>query len=246
MNNNIHITEEELQEIDQYLSGQLSPLEKEAFEQRLQADAGWSAKFNEIKLLAVGIREVSLRDQLDRLHNNLKLQDKPKVVRRMTWLKKLAAAAVLLIVISTLGWFFLFKKSSGEKLFATYYKPDPGLATVMGVSDNYEFERAMVDYKTGDFSAALERWQKQLQQNAGNDTLQYFIASAKLANKAQQEAIDMFDKVIANKKSVFNAEAYWYKGLALLQQGKTGEASMAISNSNHPQKAALLLKLKDR
>jgi tetratricopeptide (TPR) repeat protein len=246
VNNNTHITEEELQEIDQYLSGQLPPLEKEAFEQRLQTDTNWAAKFNEIKLLTVGIREASLREELDRIHNNLNPQDKPAIVHHMNWLKKLAAAAVLLIVISTLGWFFLFKKSSGEKLFTSYYKPDPGLATVMGVSDNYEFERAMVDYKTGDFSAALERWQKQLQQNAGNDTLHYFIASAQMANKAQDAAMVMFDKVIANKKSVFNAEAYWYKGLLLLQQGKKGEASIAIAKSSHPQKAALLLKLKDQ
>lgn len=246
MNNNIQITEEELQEIDQYLSGQLLPSEKEAFELRLQADATWAAKFNEIKLLAVGIGEVSLREQLNSLHNNIRPENKPTVVHSMAWIKKLAAAAVILIVVSTLGWFLLFKKSSEEKLFATYYKPDPGLATVMGVSDNYEFERAMVDYKTGDFSAALESWNKQLQQNPGNDTLQYFIASAQMANKEQRAAIDMFDKVIANKNSVFNAEAYWYKGLVLLLQGKTAEASVAIAKSNHPHKEALLLKLKDR
>jgi tetratricopeptide (TPR) repeat protein len=246
VNNNIHITEEELQQIDQYLSGQSSPAEKEFFEQRLKTDSDWAAKFKEIKLLSVGIQETSLREQLDAMHKNTFGESKPTVVRSMRWVKKLAAAAVLFVVISTLGWFFFLKKSSEEKLFLTYYKPDPGLATVMSVSDNYEFERAMVDYKTGDFSGALERWKKQLQQNAGNDTLQYFIASAQMANKEQNSAMDLFDKVIANKNSVFNREAYWYKGLALLQQGKKQEAAMAIEQSDHPQKAALLLKLKDR
>lgn len=243
--NNINITEEELQQIDQYLSGQLSSNEKEIFEQRLTDDLAWAAKFNEIKLLSLGIQETTLRTQLNTLHSIATDSKKPTVIKNMNWIKKLAVAAVFIAFISTLGWFLLFKKSMDQKLFAAFYKADPGLATVMSVSDNYEFERAMVDYKTANYLQAIERWEKLTKQDAANDTLLYFIASAKMASKELPAAVDLFEKVIANKNSVFKGEAYWYKGLALLKLGKKQEAITAIEQSNHPQKTALLLKSKD-
>ena len=245
MNNNIPITEEEIQEIDRYLSGELSAAEKQAFERRLETDNEWAAKCNEIRLLSVGVQETALRNQLDSFHENATSRQKPATVRSLGLVKKLAAAAVFIVLLSTIGWYFLYSRSSEEKLFAAYYQPDPGLATVMSVTDNYEFERAMVDYKTGAYTQALERWNKLYENNNTSDTLQYFIASAQLANKDPKAAIQLFDKIISGNNSVFINEAYWYKGLALLQLGKRQEAAIAIEKSNHVQKAALLNKIRD-
>lgn len=236
MNNNLNITEEELELIDNYLSGAVTADEKQLFEQRLQHDTGWSEKFNQVKLMSIGIQEAALKEKMQHWNINASTP----VVRMWTF-RKMAAACIILVG-SAISW-FLFKGSAEEKLYTAFYKADPGLATNMSVSDNYEFERAMVDYKTGNYTAALTRWNKLLTVNAGNDTLNYFIASAELANKNKEAAIVSFDKVINDSNSVFKSEAYWYKGLALLKQEKKQAAIQSIQQSHHPQKAALLLKL---
>src|SRR4051812_67312 len=125
-------------------------------------------------------------------------------------------AAAFIAAIITVGLYFANNQSAEEKLFASYYKADPGLATVMSVSDNYEFERAMVDYKTGNYSEALARWEKLAKENTMSDTLQYFIGSAYLAHNNPSAAVVYFDKVTAKPKSTFTDDAYWYKGMALL------------------------------
>lgn len=241
MNKNTNFTEEELQLAEQYMSGNMNIDEKAAFEKMLAADAAWNEKFIAIRLLITGVQEASLREEMQQW--NEKKMEVP--VRSVSWMKSLAIAASIIIAISVVGWMWFFKKSANEQLYADFYKPDPGLATKMSVSDNYEFERAMVDYKTGQYKAALERWNKQLTANTGSDTLQYFIAAANLGDNNPELAIQYFDKVIEQTNSAFKIEAYWYKGLALLQQGKEQEAIAVIEQSAHPQKDALLKKLKD-
>ncbi|RYD82847.1 MAG: tetratricopeptide repeat protein [Sphingobacteriales bacterium] len=241
MNNNINFTEEELDLADQYLSGQMSVEERIAFEQRLQNDSDWAVKFKEIQIMALGIQEASLRNEMQQWSQ----QKKAARVRSINGIKKIAAAAAILLSVSVLGWMLIFKKSGTEQLYADFYKPDPGLATKMSLSDNYEFERAMVDYKTGDYKAALERWNKLLPLEPANDTLHYFIATANLGVDNTAAALQFFNKVLQQNNSAFAGEAYWYKGLALLKQGKKAEAVTAIEQSTHPQKSALLQKLKN-
>lgn len=245
MANNIHITEDELNLIDQYLAGQLTNQEKLAFEEQLSGNEAWKIKFNEVKLLSVGIQESSLREQLNDFHNHTMASKIIAPVKKMSWVKRLTAAASILFFISLLSWLFFFKPSAEEKIFASFFQPDPGLSTAMGVSDNYDFDRAMVDYKTKNYNAAIQSWSKLLETNAGNDTLHYFIGAAQIANKNETAAITHFDKVLQNTGSVFISEALWYKALALIKQGKKQEAIPLIEKTSHSQKQALLLKLKD-
>ena len=239
MNTNVHFTEEELQLAERYLSGNMTAGEKKDFEQLLATNAAWNEKWNAIQLLLTGVQEAALRNEMQQWNQ----PKKETPVKKITWLKKLAVAASIILVVSVAGWLLFLKPSASEKLFAGFYKQDPGLATKMSVSASYEFERAMVDYKTGNYTAALERWNKLSAANGGNDTLYYFIASAQLGNKETAAAIASFDKVTANKNSVFYGDACWYKGLALVRLGKQQEAIPYIQQSGHPQKAALLLKL---
>lgn len=241
MNKEPHISEDELLQIDQYLSGSLTETEKEIFEKRLATDPAWAEKVQKIKLISVGIQESALRADLQK--KNKKPDAAP--VRNINWLKRLSVAAVLLVAVSTLTWVFFFRPSADQKLFAAYYHPDAGLPTEMGVSDNYAFERAMVDYKRADYKAAISGWNGLLKQSPANDTLQYFIACAQMADNNPSAASTGFDAVIKQAGSVFTPDAYWYKGLLLLREGKKDAAVMSIERSAHPQKAALLHKLKE-
>lgn len=247
MNNSRHITEDELELIDKYLHKDLAEVELSVFEQRLATDAEWKEKVEEVKMLSIGIQEDALLSKLDSFHNAIPASDttaKPKIIE-VNWLKRLAVAAILILGITTLSWLLFFQKTGTEKLYAAYYSPDPGLATLMGVSDHYEFDNAMVDYKTGDYTKALDTWLTMLKVNPENDTLHYFIASAYLAQENEEQAAVYFDKVIRQQQSVFLQDAQWYKALLLLKQGKKEDAVSLLKVTGHPDKDALLRELEE-
>jgi len=64
-----------------------------------------------------------------------------------------------------------------------YFKPDAGLITSMGGNENYEFYRGMVDYKQGNYKAAISRWKDQLKLKKDNDTLNFYIGVSLMAQE---------------------------------------------------------------
>ncbi|HMR93404.1 MAG TPA: tetratricopeptide repeat protein [Chitinophagaceae bacterium] len=235
-----NISSEELELIESYLSGSLSAGELAIFEKRMEADALWREKVKEIQLLTAGIQESALQDALAHYHQPF--QQKAPVVK-MQWLKKAVAAAAVIVVLLAGTWWFLLRPSADEKLFSGHFRPDPGLPTTMGVSDNYIFDRAMVDYKTGDYRKAIAGWEQLLQQDPGNDTLNYFIGSALLADGEFEKSLSCFDTVIKSGGSAFLQEAHWYKALALIRIGRRPEAAALLQGTSRPEAQELIRKL---
>jgi tetratricopeptide (TPR) repeat protein len=153
------------------------------------------------------------------------------------------AAASIVIIIGAVSMWYLASGNKNERLFAVYFHPDAGLISGMGVSDNYVFDRAMIDYKTGKYEQAIDAWKELLQSNAANDTLNYFIGAAYLALKDAKSAEIYLRKVTADTTSLFTNEANWYLGLALLKQNKPEEALPYIQRSTHKEKETLIPKL---
>lgn len=242
MLNIAEIPQNELALIEGYLLKELSTEEQLAFEQRLAADTQLQQWVKQTRLFSVGIQEAVLTEKMETFHSAASLHKQAPVVK-MNRVKKIAIAAAVVIVVATGAIWLTSQKNTNEELYATYFKPDPGLPTVMGVEENYAFDKAMVDYKTGQYAEAINSWMKLKETNPNGDTLNYFIGAALLAKQETKNAISYFDKVIANTKSSFLNEAYWYKGLALLKEGKQQEAIICIQQSKHAQADALLKKL---
>ena len=87
-------------------------------------------------------------------------------------------AASVVAIVSFSYWMFFYKGNRDEKLYSKYYITDPGLATVMGNSPDYDFEKAMVEYKNGDYGKAFKTWNALLKQKPSDDTIIYFVAMA--------------------------------------------------------------------
>lgn len=225
----------------------MSPEELRAFETQVAADDILKKRVEEMEFLFVGIQEAALQNQLNDFHKDLVSAEAPIVMaKRKTFSLKtwIAAAAVLILAASSL-WWFLARKEGHEQLYANYFQPDPGLPTVMSTADNYAFERAMIDYKTGNYEAAIKAWSNMLTSQPNNDTLNYFLGSASLASQQTEPAMNYFEKVIAISQSAFIQDAYWYVGLAALKLGDKQKAISYIGLSNHPQKQQLLSKIAD-
>lgn len=245
MNLQTNISEEELSLIESYLFNNLPPHEQASFSSRLLNDTDLQAKVEEIRLLMLGVNEAVLQDKLNAFHHELPAHVKNRPPSKITLLNRWLVAAAVIIVIAVGSWLLLNRSTTEEKIFTAYYKPDPGMITAMSTSDNYTFDRAMIDYKTGNYDSAIKAWESLLALEPGNDTLNYFIGSSYLALNKNEKAIPHLQKVITVSNSYFLKDAYWYLGLLLLKEGKRAEAVSLIKKSEHEKSGELLLKLKN-
>ncbi|WP_431133302.1 tetratricopeptide repeat protein [Psychroserpens mesophilus] len=244
MKTNSTISQEQLEAIERYINGTMSQEELKAFKTQLENDSEFKTQVEDIRILLSGIEEQSLKAQLDEFHNDIIKQpsqeDSPKV--RYLQFRKLVAAAAIIIA---LGSFWFYNQNSTDRLYSKYFVPDPGLPTTMSHSSNFEFYDAMVNYKQGDYKIAIEKWEVLKEKTPSNDTLNYFLGVAYLANKSETNAIPFLEKSIQDKDFPLANDAYYYLGLAYLKEGNIKKAKENFQKSNIENSNILLSKLND-
>lgn len=238
-----NITDEELQQIERFVQLEMEASEATAFSDKMLADKDLRAKVEEVKLMLLAIGEANLQEQLPDFHKTIiAANDKPTGSR--TWSVNWKIAASVLFIFA-LGAWWLYTGSSEQRLYSKYYSPDAGLMTAMSaVNENYEFDKAMVEYKSGAYDKALAAWQKLLIENPGNDTLHYFIGCAWQAKENYTEAKNYLQSVANNTGSAFYKDACWYLGLIYSRRGDKEKAIYYLQLSGHPQSTALINRIK--
>ena len=245
MNPNTNITEKEFENIERYLSDSMSAEELKTFELELKNSASLMQHVNEQKLMHEAIETQTLKEQLNLFHedisNNKTLKtDRSKVIAFN--FRKLAVAATVIIAV---GSFWFFNGSSNDNLYAKHFTPDPGLPTTMGETSNFAFYDAMVNYKQGDYKTAISKWNAMLQNKPKNDTLNYFLGVAHLANNNETSAIQFLNNVTQNSTSNFNNDAYYYLGLAYLKADNIELAKKNLTFSTVDNSKDILSELED-
>lgn len=238
MNNHNNISPQDWEQLEDYLRGTMPASELAAFKVRLDTEPA----LQEARLLITGIRQVTLMGKLDAFHREATEKVPsiaPKRSLRTYWMA--AAAIILLVAVPAL---LLFRSNDDEKLAAAYFQPDPGLPTAMSAAANYAFGRGMVDYKTGNYKAAIEAWRPLIPNDPANDTLHYFSGVAFLALEKADSAAYHLRLAADNTSSTFRPDAIWYLALCQLRLGNKNEAKALLQQTDHPEKAALLSRIK--
>lgn len=242
-------TEQEFENIENYLMDRMTPVEKSSFEERMTESETLRAKVEELRELITGIEAFAIKNLMDDFHEDMQKSrpaddtDNGKNNTRPFWMPYLIAAS-LLIFISLLTLWYFQSTPAHEVLFARHFVPDPGLITPMSAEDNFLFYSGMVDYKTGDFASALRKWNELATQSLPSDTLAYFLGVAYLAEHNAVKAILWLEKVKHDQESVFMDDLWFYLGLAHLKMGDTEEAKAILARSSQPEAKALLEDLK--
>ncbi|MDG1729577.1 MAG: hypothetical protein P8K68_11735 [Algibacter sp.] len=244
MKDNSDISEELLEIIERYINGSMTSQELKDFNQLLELDDDFKLKVEDIKTMLIGIEAQSLKEQLNEFHTDIPKTIVSKStdikVRYLNW-NKIAVAAAIIIAFGSI-WFFSIPKN--EKLYTEYFKLDPGLPTTMSRTDNFDFYDAMVNYKHGDYQMAIDKWKVLQEKKPNNDTLNYFLGVAHLANKNVSDAIPYLERSIeAEDNFTFLDDAYLYLGLAYLKEGNTELAKKNLDISNTETSKALISKL---
>ena len=220
--------------------------ESAAFSSQVERDPALAARVAESRLLITGIREVSILKAMNEFHAGLGQEATPVIQmdrsKGNASMKRWLVAASIALVVGLASW-FLLRPAGGDRLYEAYYEKDPGLISAMGTSDNYQFDKAMIDYKNGKYQDAIKAWEQLSVSHPLSDTLNYFLGSAFLAVKDPAKAIVSFNKLLPQKNSVFYADANWYLGLALIGQGKKQEAIPYLRRSGRANREELIGKL---
>lgn len=235
------LSQESFEQIERYLLDQMADQEKSSFEAEMEKDQILAKQTEGLRNLILSSEIHGLQESMDRFHDDL-AEDvgKIKKLNAPFPLKRYLIAAAIGILI-LIGIFSLQNRGSQhEQLFASYFQADPGLITSMSSGNNYEFNKAMVAYKEGKYKEAIGSWEKLYQNNPQNDSLNYFLGAAHLANEEAAKAILYLENLSPLKESRFQEESFWYLGLAYLKSGEIEKAREFISKSDRPEKAKLL------
>ncbi|WP_127137071.1 tetratricopeptide repeat protein [Flagellimonas oceanensis] len=237
-------TKEEQGLFERYLMDQMEPGEKAGFESSIISNPTLNAKFLEFKALFRAIEEAGLRHAMEDFHKGVQKDGKERrLVKTSRAVFRMAATIALLMALG--GVWYFYTPNANERLFEAYYVPDPGLPTVMGNSDNYDFYRAMVAYKQGDYPFAIEAWEKLRSKGVANDTLDYFLGSAHLANDQPDKGIEYFEGILDKENPAFTDEAFFYLGLAYLKKDEAQQARKYLKESDLEKAKVLVEKIKD-
>lgn len=240
MKDHNNISPELLETIERYDSGLMAPEERLLFEEQLRNDAAFKMRVKDIRIILLGIETQALTEQLETFHKELPEHHQTlKSIKKKRFLSffKIAIAAGLIIA---LGIFWMLGNSSSQRLYSRHFKPDPGLPTNMGTSVNFVFYDAMVNYKQNDYKTAISKWEKLELIAPENDTINYFLGVAYLADKNAEKAIPYLKKIANNPKSAFLEDAHHYLGLAYLKLDKTEEAVQEFQKSTSERNHEIL------
>lgn len=225
-NTSPYISQEQQEEFERFLMQRMNGAEETTFTKKLENNASLKKQFKQFKTLFKAIEEEALRRQMEKFHEGVE----QKGMAKKSNFSKYRIAAGVAILISVGIWFFN-RPSENERLFQEYFTPDPGLPTVMGSDNNFKFYEAMVDYKQGNYDVAIAKWQKLLEKKPENDTLNYFLGAAYLANKQHDKSI-MFLKKVANSNNYFSNDAKKYLGLIFVKQNKIEQAKQLLGEES--------------
>lgn len=244
MKNSNNISQELLETVERHLNKTMTEQEILDFELRLEEVPEFRSQVNDIKTLLLGIENQSLKDRLDNFHNEIPeshIETAKRKSKAKTHWGKIAAAILVFLAI---GGFWWFSNPQNERLYAEYFEPDPGLPTTMSSTNEFEFYDAMVNYKQGDYKTAISKWEALKQNTPENDTINYFLGVAYMADKNVDQAIPYLSKTANNPKSIFLEDAYYYLGLAYLKANKVEKAKNTLEKSQSENSKKLLNDLK--
>ena len=251
-------------EIDDYLSGNMSVSEQQAFEERLRTDAALAQEFKLQKEIfemygnenwIAGDADVLKTDQAKKLQSffqsdeaaNLKAtidevisENRTNVNSRKYWLIGIAASIAVLLTVSL----FVFKDNNYDDLYASYVHLDdiPSLVT-RGEDTHKLLEEAQLLFEAQKYEEATQSFSEYHQKETTINPLSYIYSGIAYIELGKFDSALAQFKQLENSNTLQAKKAKWYRALVFLKQKnrtKLKEALQSIlhNNSNYKYKEA--------
>lgn len=198
----------QIEQIERYLKGFMSPDEKLAFETELESNPDLKKLILQHKYFLDGMRGMRITDMSSRL-----AAQKQTSKRRINIVRILAYAAGVLAVVCITYLLMRPSTTSLERLADGYYAPP--LADLQRSEPGYEdkaFQDAMEAFNTENWNRAAEIFGQIKTDHPGYQQAQYFLAHALVGEKQYQPAKDLFDKMSV-ENGAYEQQAEWNRTL---------------------------------
>ncbi len=245
--------------IDDYLLGNLSGNDLDAFEKRMKEDKEFAAEVYLHRMIVKGIRdqeEIGVRDIMNKADNEMD----PPVIRWFSRYMYYSYAAVVLAFIALGIYLLFFFQPQSKELFTEYFVPYDN--DFIAMARGQEIPEALAHFNDEEYGQILtamnfydkEEYSKTIKilenislDNNKDPELIFYLAISQLENGQTSEAIENLKLLSGSSDHPYQDEATWYLALAYLNAGdkqRSKQLLNKISRSNTPfaQQAKELLR----
>lgn len=228
--------------IKKYLANELSPEERNAFEQEIENDPFLKEGMEGLEEWythgTLGALETDLQKKIDAKVNEPK---KGKVIPLHFF--RYAAAACIIGILALLSWRLLItpNRIDEQAIYASYFKPltNPD-ATVRGENGASDESMAIQAYEKEDYFEAVKYYEKLVANNPDNVKNNLFLGISFLATNQPKKAIDVLSRITTSEE--FHFDIQWYLGLSYIKNKDIPQAQTTLTNltkeENYYQKEA--------
>ncbi len=234
-----------------YLDGDMPVLEKEQFECEIQTNKTLAQQLkltqevdslladDELFTFAESLRTVNHKfiNNEQKVH---KKEQKPISIQfNRVFLsgKKLLVAAVFITFVLVLSVLYnTISSPNADRLFSKYYQKYEAniLTRSSGATDVTPLIAAIQQYDKGNYSTAISKFEKIIQNDPNNTAAHFFIGVSYIEEHNYEKAIKNLSFVLTKNDEAFIEHAEWYLSLCYVKTKQTAKAS------------ALLTKIKER
>lgn len=224
--------------IEQYLSGEMSPIEREKFEREIASNPQMERELRLSRAIdAALVRDdiVDLRKKLLSIYKeNKKVQPEVPVVHlnfRKFWYA--AASLVLLAALGSALYFSLPGGKSTDTLFNQYYSSD-NLVNVTRSGDANIVE-AVIKFQDKDYVFAQKLFKNLINQDKTNIACWFYYGISCIETESYDQAIQAFNTIILDDKNLYVEHAQWYLALTYLKNNQISLAKAQFATvANDP------------
>lgn len=232
--------------IDRKINNELTEDELRNFDELLGNDPALDQEVRLYQEIDEALNEtdvIDLRTNLDNIYQFTQRPESTTVVRSLfrSKLHRIAAAAFFLVLLfGSISLYFMNadKPVTNENLFRIYYQPDAALL-IRGQSEDKMLIEGFQKYETRDYTAALELFNKILEQDPNNIPVQFYAGISSIETGKYRNALKPFNNIVNQNQNLYQDKAKWYAGLCYLKLNENDKAYdifKEISNSNSAYK----------
>lgn len=246
----------DIEQIEQYLRGEMKGKELEDFEQTMKEDSALVNQVESIKTLPNNLfllEKERLKAQTKKWiasEKELDLSDHKGKNQKNNRLYKYigASAAAIAIVVMASLWMFNSNQnlnSRTESLIAQYHK---GPVTLRASSDK-DWEGAIQSYANRNFNQMINQMTPIIEKNGATTEQLFYFALAHLYTNPEQydKALSYFNQAESQDASSYAEEIAWYRALIFIQKEEFGKAKTELqkikSSSRYGVEAESLLEV---
>ncbi|UOQ54096.1 tetratricopeptide repeat protein [Hymenobacter cellulosivorans] len=239
-----------LDELERFADGQMTTIEQDAFEERLQHDPYLREAYQAFEQVTADLRWVAghetLRHRLLALDRRLDQRQTAlvRIKRRQRRAQTRWGTVFTVLVAVLLGLWFLLRPGGGtDTSWSTYYVADPGLPP-SATEDEHRplLGQAMEQYRQGHYPAALHALRRVPTDNLGADTMLYYNGVFLLSQGDGSAARPYLRRVIQQPGSALVRKARYHLAVAHWAAKQWPEARAAFrevaSDSLNPYRRA--------